>query len=266
MEYFHNIRFINGAEIPVCRAVIDSRFVDTFNLQFILAGKMYFGLNHGPRVILEQSAVFWHSPENFYQYGPATESGWHHFWFTFQGQRGEEIMRRGFSQLSPAGYLPVLNSAEIREIFQQIISFIKDDYPRSHPEAVVLLEKLLCLLMAEKSVSKGAGRHADALHKLAAAIRGNPVPAYDFRALAKKLGLSYSHFRQCFRARFGRAPHDFLLYCRMKYAAIKLHDPEARVGEVAAACGYEDQAQFAKLFHHKIGLYPRQYRQVLPGK
>ena len=105
MSYFNNIRFISASIIPQCRAVINSRFSDMFNLQFVFSGKIYLGVNHGKRLIIDQPALFWHLPENSYQYGPIDENGWYHNWFTFQGKRAEEIMRKvgGLRQIRTFG-------------------------------------------------------------------------------------------------------------------------------------------------------------------
>jgi len=54
MNYFDDLTFINGDIIPDCRAVVDSRFHDTFNLQFILSGRMYLGIGGGEQVVLDK--------------------------------------------------------------------------------------------------------------------------------------------------------------------------------------------------------------------
>jgi AraC-like DNA-binding protein len=37
------------------------------------------------------------------------------------------------------------------------------------------------------------------------------------------------------------------------------------VKEIAFTAGYDDPAQFSKLFRQKIGLSPKQFRQALPA-
>lgn len=264
MNYFNNIRFISASVIPECHSVINSEFRDTFNLQFVYSGKMYLGINHGNRTMIDQPILFWHLPGISYQYGPADQNGWYHNWFTFRGKRAEEIMCKGFSQLSDSGFVYIQNPEDIREVFQKIIHYINDDYPKYHAEATVLLEKLLCMLTAERQNDKISARYIQDLNVLINEIRINPGPNYDFKSIARKIGLSYSHFRQIFREHSGRSPQDFLLYCRMKAASEKLQDLNVSIQETAFEFGYNDQAQFSKMFKNKIGLSPKQFRNSLP--
>jgi AraC-like DNA-binding protein len=79
------------------------------------------------------------------------------------------------------------------------------------------------------------------------------------------MGLSYSHFRRLFRRFAGCSPHEYLLRCRMRRAARDLRDTGRQVKDVAAEAGYDDPAQFCKLFRKKIGLSPGRFRQGVPG-
>ena len=42
-----------------------------------------------------------------------------------------------------------------------------------------------------------------------------------------------------------------------------LEEPETQIKTAAYRAGYEDPAQFSKLFKKQIGLSPRQYREAI---
>jgi AraC-like DNA-binding protein len=86
----------------------------------------------------------------------------------------------------------------------------------------------------------------------------------DFESLATNLHLSYSHFRRLFRRHIGKSPHDYLLLCKMQRAARDLQRSGRQVKDVAYEAGYDDPAQFSKLFKKKIGLSPQQFRDAMP--
>ncbi len=96
-------------------------------------------------------------------------------------------------------------------------------------------------------------------------VQQNAFVRYNFEKEARKAGLSYSHFRRLFRQCIGRSPHDYLLLCRMQTAAEALKEFHRPVKEIASEAGYDDHAQFSKLFRAKIGLSPKQFRETLPA-
>ena len=264
MGYFDDIRFIGGDVHPVCRSRIAHSFPSTFNLQLVLSGRMYFQVNNGTRNILDSPSLFWHHPGPVYRYGPADGDGWYHNWFSFCGKRGRQIMRNGFSLLSPEGYVNLHRVEEVKEIFQRIVNCIRNSYPEDHSEAVVLLEQLLCVLESEKKQQYLKESPYTILFKeLTDRIHQYPERAYDFDKTAGSFSLSYSHFRFLFRKYSGRSPHDYLLFCRMLKAAEKLRYPNVQVKETAIELGYDDPAQFSKLFKSQIGVSPLQYRQAV---
>ncbi len=87
---------------------------------------------------------------------------------------------------------------------------------------------------------------------------------YDWPEEARRLHLSHSHFRRRFKRHTGQAPQAYLLPWRMRRAAELLREPGAQVQAVAARLGYDDPAQFSRLFKQKPGLSPRAY-QILSG-
>jgi AraC-like DNA-binding protein len=264
MNYFDDIAFINGEEIPECLAVIDTRFDDMYNLQFLLSGKMYLGIDGGERIVLDRPSIFWHHPRHSYQYGPSAPSkSWHHHWVTFRGSRGRRLMEKGFMKLSSRGYVPVARPDEYAFAFRRLITLLKEHDRRRHPEMVIILEQLLSLLASGANESNDDQVHGGKMDRLASEIRSKPFVEYDFKRIAGSMGLSYSHFRRLFRGRMRLAPHNFLLNCRMHSAAKSLAEPLRQVKDVALESGFKDPAQFSKLFRKQIGLSPTSYRKTM---
>lgn len=264
MGYFDDIRFINGGVLPRCQAVIDRQFTGTYSLEFLLAGQMSYGLDGGERIILDQPVVFWHHPRHCYQYGAVNKRGWDHHWVMFSGPRARRMIEDGLMPLSATHYLPVPEPLVLAEAFRALVSLIRQHDPRRHPEAVVQLEHIVARIIAWRTLADAPEPYRGGVELLAARLQEDSCRRYDFQAEAARLGLSYSHFRRLFRQHVGRAPHDFLLSCRMRRAAATLQDTARQVKEVAAAVGYDDVPQFSKLFKKKIGVSPQHYRDIIP--
>jgi AraC family transcriptional regulator len=83
--------------------------------------------------------------------------------------------------------------------------------------------------------------------------------------MAESVGLSTAHFARMFRKSTGQTPHQFVLRHRLERAKAMLHAPDARVLDVAVACGFKTQQHFAQVFRYFCGISPTEYRENLVG-
>src|ERR1700719_4763695 len=83
--------------------------------------------------------------------------------------------------------------------------------------------------------------------------------------MAQSVGLSTAHFARMFRKSTGQTPHQFVLRRRLERAKLMLRAPDARVLDVAVACGFKTQQHFAQVFRDVWGVSPTEYRQELVG-
>ncbi len=83
--------------------------------------------------------------------------------------------------------------------------------------------------------------------------------------MAQSVDLSTAHFARMFRKSTGETPHQFVLRQRLERAKAMLRTPDARVLDVAVACGFKTQQHFAQAFRDVCGVSPTEYRQDLVG-
>src|ERR1700694_2409743 len=83
--------------------------------------------------------------------------------------------------------------------------------------------------------------------------------------MAQAVGLSTAHFARMFRKSTGETPHQFVLRQRLERAKAMLRAPDARVLDVAVACGFKTQQHFAQAFRDVCGISPTGYRQDFVG-
>jgi AraC family transcriptional regulator len=79
--------------------------------------------------------------------------------------------------------------------------------------------------------------------------------------MAQSVELSAAHFSRMFRKSTGESPHHFVLRHRVDRAKEMLRAAEARVLDVAVACGFKTQQHFARVFRRMCGASPTEYRQ-----
>jgi AraC family transcriptional regulator len=83
--------------------------------------------------------------------------------------------------------------------------------------------------------------------------------------MAQSVGLSTAHFARMFRKSTGESPHQFVLRQRIERAKAMLRAPDARVLDVAVACGFKTQQHFAQVFRDVCSVRPTEYRQDFLG-
>src|SRR5215469_13588803 len=83
--------------------------------------------------------------------------------------------------------------------------------------------------------------------------------------MAESVNLSTAHFARMFRKSTGETPHQFVLRQRIDRAKAMLHSPDARVLDVAVACGFKTQQHFAQVFRDACKVSPTEYRQDFVG-
>lgn len=77
--------------------------------------------------------------------------------------------------------------------------------------------------------------------------------------LAAVAGLSRAHLIRAFRKQFYITPHAFLTDIRIRKARALLRGEET-LADVAALCGFADQAHFTRHFKARTGITPGQFR------
>ena len=103
----------------------------------------------------------------------------------------------------------------------------------------------------------GAGR----LRRIRELVDAKIEEDLSLNEMAQSVGLSTAHFARMFRKSTGQTPHQFVTRQRVERAKAMLRLPEARVLDVAVACGFKTQQHFAQVFRYVCRVSPTEYRQ-----
>ena len=88
-----------------------------------------------------------------------------------------------------------------------------------------------------------------------------PEQNWNFEKEARKLSVSYAHFRRLFEQFFQVPPGAFLLSARLEKAAGLLSGTTLTIREIAHECGFQDEFYFSRIFKKYRALPPKSYRQ-----
>ena len=104
------------------------------------------------------------------------------------------------------------------------------------------------------------GSRKDALSRVVRHIRANLARRLSLTAAAAAADLSPNYLAHLIKKETGRTFTDLVTERRMEKARELLAHTSLRIGEVAGAVGFEDEAYFARRFRQCFHIAPRDYR------
>jgi AraC-like DNA-binding protein len=73
--------------------------------------------------------------------------------------------------------------------------------------------------------------------------------------------LSRSQLGRAFKASFGESPHFYIVQRRLRLAALLMLTSNRQLSDIAAECGFSDQAHLSRVFGIRLGKSPAAWRQ-----
>lgn len=106
----------------------------------------------------------------------------------------------------------------------------------------------------------GITKHYDYVEFVKEYINENYMSEISFSDLAKVAHVSRSYLSTLFKKEVGCSFREYLVKFRIEKAAEILHRKNIQLSEVALLVGYEDYAQFSKMFKKYKGCSPKKYK------
>jgi len=103
-------------------------------------------------------------------------------------------------------------------------------------------------------------KHTDTILRALGFIRENFYERLSLTDVAGQVGLSPDYFGKLFRSELKLPFSEYLNRLRIEEAKRLLKSGTAALGDVAYACGFEDQSYFTKVFRKTVGTTPSRFR------
>ncbi len=265
MSYFNDISFINIDKRRKSYYDSDVIINRDYSIEYIKEGSIILVTN-GKRCKLSAPIVFWMLPGNTYQFLTVDEKPVEHFWVDFYGSRAERMLE-SISQRIPNGMIQITRTLELETIFENMIKIYNKFSIGKRQKAVVGLEQLAEIIYSSVfDVAISKKHRYDFIEELAQEMKISPQKSFDLKKISKKNGLSYHRFRKLFRDYNHIAPHDYLIACRMDYAAKIIKEKNIPINELAVICGFNEISCFSRMFKKKMGLSPKNYAKAIKSR
>lgn len=114
--------------------------------------------------------------------------------------------------------------------------------------------------VSPEDMSITSGLSGIRLRKILSFIANN-IDAIDSNAqLAAICNMSEAHFSRAFKRTMGVPPHQYIMKLRLERACLALLNEEARIVDIAYACGFNNASHFTRSFTAQFGVPPALYR------
>ena len=263
--YFSDIEFVCHGDLRHSTSVNFRDDFDYWGLQFCRRGHFMLEVN-GNVEHTREACVFVSAPDMSFRYGAAdpAEGIEDKIYICFKGSRVQRYLAGG--SLVPQEKNALIKLSEPDKFMRRMRSIralLMLPYSvENHARAVLALEELLLIMQCTGSSS---GSRADiryqAFAELTEKIGSSPEQHWDFEKEARKLSVSYAHFRRLFEQFFQVPPGTFLLAARLEKAAALLSSSNLQIRQIAHECGFDDEFYFSRIFKKYRQYSPKVYRE-----
>lgn len=116
-------------------------------------------------------------------------------------------------------------------------------------------------LASAEALRQLGGLSPSRLRRVCDAMTRDLAADVPLQSLAQMLDVSYHHFCHAFKESVGMAPYQWLVERRVERACELLCATRDSIGDIAAAVGYDDPSQLARVFRTRRGTSPAAYRR-----
>jgi AraC family transcriptional regulator len=126
--------------------------------------------------------------------------------------------------------------------------------------ALLAISTQLLRLFGDASVAPKGGLTGRKLRMVGDFVEAHLAEDISLDDLAGLAGLSAFHFSRAFKQSTGLTPHRFVVERRLERGKRALVDTGDPIASIAQACGFADQAHFARAFRQRFGVSPSEMR------
>ena len=262
-RYPSEVQVAHIGNMPEKSHVVRREF-STYNYSFVIRGTGFYEWR-GTRYPVRGPMVLRQWPAEPMHYGP--QRTWHELYVVYSPTAVDTLARLGYAAVDR----PLWSIGDARGV-QRCLDDLSGLFSR--PDEIanqidridrcceqLILESLLGA--AEPPVEGSADRVASVRRWLETHWRDD----HDFDELARRHGLSPTHFRRLWQRSVGVPPHRFLIEGRLRHACRALVQTDTPIAEIARTHGFADPLYFSRRFRAFTGesasTYRRRYRASL---
>ena len=248
------------------------RTLSALQVVLISAGSGWFETKATGRKKITAGSAFVVLPGVWHRYRPDGRTGWTESWVEVRGPLIGRLQRAGVL-LAAAAFRRQAEVVGLDEALEAVHARARTVRGGFDPELAaramgVLAARAMGVLAAWARIGQARPPQPRTVRAIVEAERylaAHHTEPVNMAALARRLGVAYSHFRRQFRQQTGYAPWKYVLRLRLVRARRLLTEGAAKLEEIAAQLGFSSAFHLSLAFKQEFGQAPDHWRRQLGG-
>ena len=241
------------------RSVAESRVLPEYQIIYITEGKGIFSAAGNTWDVMPGSMLMI-LPGLKHWYKPVKETGWKEYWVGFKGSYFNKLTREKFlSEDRP--FFNIGHSDYLTSIFKRIFDEVKSQKPLYQMKACSGVLTLISEMLSRSRRQEQPDFYQQIVEKAKYIMESNIDGAINTPSIAKQIGISTSRLNEIFKQFSSMTPYQYFIQLKIHKAEELLSEENIPVKEAAWRLGFDDQYYFSRLFKHKTGIAPSDWKR-----
>jgi AraC-like DNA-binding protein len=245
----------------IYRTVAEGRVLPEFQIVSITKGQGVFHAE-GKTYAVHSGDVMLILPGMNHAYKPDMQTGWHEYWVGFNGSHFEELLDKGVLS-KDAVFFSGGGSDTLPVVFDMIITEIRDQKPLFQLKVCAGILSILAEVLASARRREQPNCYQRFVQRAKLLMEQRAFGAADVSSIARETGISVSRLNEVFKKYTGMTPYQYFIHIKINKAKSLLEDEDMTVQYAAWKLGFDDPCYFSRLFKHKTGIAPSQWRRYI---
>lgn len=238
------------------------RILETLQIVLITAGRGILETGASKPQAIEAGAAFMLFPKTWHRYRPDESTGWDESWLELTGATVDRLLReRAFVPTQP--FLPPAEAVGLERALDAVHAQVQTSHSSLDPELAARGFAVLAAWKSGADTPRRQTRLHQAVELAERHLSDHASEPVNIAALARRLGVAYSHFRHAFQLHTGYAPWRYVTHLRLTQGKRMLVGSDATLEKIAAHLGFSSSFHFSSAFKRTFGLSPKAWRKSI---
>ncbi|MBI5425216.1 MAG: helix-turn-helix transcriptional regulator [Opitutae bacterium] len=238
------------------------RVLDAVQIVLITSGRGTFESRELGRHEIETGTAVLLLPGMWHRYRPDDKTGWSESWVELRGPVVDTLRKSGVLAVGSAIRTAAL-AAGLDGAMDTLHQHARRAGPGFDPEMSAFALSILAAWVRAGETAPARARMVRAVLQAERYFADHHTEAVNVEALAKELGVAYSHFRREFKAQTGFSPWNYVVHLRLSRARRLLAAGDATLDDIAARLGFSSAFHLSSAFKQAYGIAPQHWRDQL---
>ena len=236
------------------------RVLEALQIVLITAGRGQLEMRGAKPQVVESGMAFILLPKIWHRYRPDPETGWTESWLETQGPVVQGLLAKGVFALDDNMRANAI-AAGLDVALESVHTVARTAGPGFDPELAARTFGVLAAWARAGESQLEPTRVRRAVVSAERYLADRHAEPVNVEALARRLGVAYSHFRRAFAAHTGFSPWKYVVHLRLTHARRQLAGSDATLDDIAVRLGFSSGFHFSAAFKQAYGVSPDRWRR-----